>query len=148
MVPLILLMMLPYTEGWYLHLRSVKHTVCRQAPSLMHKTTTHLIEHFLQNPLQAQIHFQMCNYRQLLRSLWVCLCFQRHHRRSIVNQQSTRGLKDQPIDSLPGKSIQSKALLKLDWDQKVEDIQQERPRARRTWHKWVWTWSLVGPVWY
>lgn len=55
----------------------------------------------------------------------MCVWFQRLHRRSIVNQQSTRSLGDQHIDSLPGKSIQSKALLKLNSDQKVEDKQHE-----------------------
>lgn len=59
----------------------------------------------------------------------VRVCPRRRHQRSIVNQQSTRGLRDQPIDSLPGKSIQSKALLKLNSDLRVEeDARQERER--------------------
>lgn len=61
----------------------------------------------------------------VLVSVCVCVWFQGLHQRSIVNQQSTRSLGDQHIDSLPGKSIQSKALLKLNSDQKVEDKQHE-----------------------
>lgn len=62
------------------------------------------------------------------RCVWVCLSvcvgFPGRHRRSIVNQQSNSGLWDQVIDSLPGKSIQSKTLFKLNTDQNVEDVQQ------------------------
>lgn len=78
-----------------------------------------------------------------------CPCGWRHHRRSIVNQQSTRGLRDQPIDSLPGKSIQSKAILKLKSDQRMEDVQAGK--TRRTEKRMRYECLLTvreRPVWY
>ena len=118
-------------KQWCLYLRLMHNIGCRHA--LFHASaTTRLIEHFLHNPLQAQSHFPMCNYRQLHRGLCmhVCVWFQRSHWRSIVNQQSTRSLWDQPIDSLTGQSIWSKVLLKLNSDQKMDDKQHRRGQTQ------------------